>query len=419
MEVAEVRYVGIARWLGRAAWVTFVVGWFGVVFVPFAALASDDQPELPFWLIAAALAFPLSALLGLARLMVMDKHELGATTLSASDRGLHVTAPGRVMDLSRDALVQAALWPGGMVVSDRRGRELHVPMARADAVRLLDELELGAAVHRAVFRSRAGRRRLPPYLVGFIAGAVLIGLPIFIDTTFFCLAVFFGWVPFVTAAFVARWWTRVTITVGFDGVHATWAGRRVFAPFDSIAAIPSEARVLALALHDGRVVRIPCDVADQAFVEAVRDRVTLAKQATANLGQAPVLPVFAQRGTRSVAEWQRGVRAEVIAHAGYRISGSALDSSREVLQAPLASCERRVGAAMALSALGDDADRERIVRVAKACASARLGVALRAVAERGLAVRKVRAALAEAERAVSQCARQSRPASAVAPRPPA
>ncbi len=83
--------------------------------------------------------------------------------------------------------------------------------------------------------------------------------------------------------------------------------------------------------------------------------------------------------------------------ASFRAQALAPEDAGEVLGDPTATTEQRIGAAVALRALGDEASTDGIRVAASGTAEPRLRVALEKIAEDADAAAEIEAALAEEE----------------------
>ncbi len=191
------------------------------------------------------------------------------------------------------------------------------------------------------------------------------------------------------------------VSIGEDGVLLRWAGRRRFLSFSSIRAVRTTPLGIEidLASEDEPVVEIRLTHRAEAETQrrnAMHDRIE--KGIAAHQALEPIEDeALLARGSRSIDEWmQQMAMLGAGDAAGYRVMAIPRERLWAVLENPGAAASAREGAALALHARLDDAERERLEAIAEKSASPRLRIALDAVVTRGAADPKLRVALLDA-----------------------
>lgn len=184
------------------------------------------------------------------------------------------------------------------------------------------------------------------------------------------------------------------IVVGADGVTIRRAVQREFVSFREIASVSLErsgarsAAAIVLTLRDGRAVRVPIPLGNDEAAAALAWRIQLGLAAAAEQADAPARLALLHREGRTIQDWRRRLEGVAGADAGYRAVPLSQPDLEAILAAPSSTVEQRLGAALALRALGrrdarapSAAPKLRIA--AEQCASPRLRVALGKLAEDG------------------------------------
>ncbi len=174
------------------------------------------------------------------------------------------------------------------------------------------------------------------------------------------------------------------VEIGRDGVLLRWLSKRRFIPFTAITEVHETPLGFAMTLEDGHALEVRLtqrDKAASAQTKSILKRIEARREALAELSPGEEQSLLA-RGERELDAWLRDVRSlgEPSAH-GYRAIAIPRERLWAVLENPGADPSAREGAAVALHASIDDAERERVTAVGRATASPRLRVALDAVAK--------------------------------------
>jgi hypothetical protein len=170
------------------------------------------------------------------------------------------------------------------------------------------------------------------------------------------------------------------ITVGTDGLAFQKGLGETFVPFAELADVRLAAHGVRLVRRDGRqlLVRSIAAVSPTRF-EALKLRireVMAARDAAPTQGLAQL-----DRGGRTVPEWRASLAALARRGADYRAVGLSTEDLEALLASPDATAERRLAAALALSASKHPGAPERIRIAAAQCASERLRVAMEKTSE--------------------------------------
>jgi hypothetical protein len=189
------------------------------------------------------------------------------------------------------------------------------------------------------------------------------------------------------------------VDIGHDGVSLRWLGRERFIPFADIESALGTAFGVDLVLRDGRRVEIRLTHRKHSKVvqmKAILARIREGDVAQLSLARADEEALLA-RGGRDLEAWMRAMRAlGASASGGYRAAAIPRERLWAIVESPVADPSAREGAAIALSALLDEADRARLATLAQDTAQPRLRVALDGVS-RGHEGARLRVALEAAE----------------------
>lgn len=190
------------------------------------------------------------------------------------------------------------------------------------------------------------------------------------------------------------------VEVGRDGVLLRWLSKRRFIPFGAIeTALASELGVV-LFLEGGKRLEIRLT----QKVDGARDERSrlLSRIREGMVVQAEIIraeeEVLFVRGERDLDAWLRDMRALGSGDAGgYRTIAIPRERLWEIVESPAADPSAREGAALALHAMLDEDERERLRALVDTTALPRLRVALDGVARETDEVR-LRVALDLADR---------------------
>ena len=180
------------------------------------------------------------------------------------------------------------------------------------------------------------------------------------------------------------------MSVGADGVHSSWLGRRRFVPYKEIDRVVPEFGQLRVVMKKGkrslafrgqrRSFQASTRADHRAMVERMRAAIDehLVRDKTRETAEQVPRPRADRDG---VGDWLRELRALVVgAEGSYRKAVLSHDSLWRVVEDPSVDAETRAGAAVALGKALDDDGRARLRVAAEASASPQLRVALEAAA---------------------------------------
>ncbi len=195
-----------------------------------------------------------------------------------------------------------------------------------------------------------------------------------------------GGVALVTAATLGLWvlsrrhLSPAELVLGADGVAWQQGGCSRFAAYGVITAVAPEGRDVALTLRGGRRVRLSGTRADPVLQSTVVARIRAGMTAAA--GEIPPTLALLDRQGRTLPVWREALRA-LGAGGVYRAMALSVDDLGRAMTDPRVPAERRIGAALALSAADPEA-RTRIRVAAEASASDTVRVALEQIARDAL-----------------------------------
>lgn len=194
-----------------------------------------------------------------------------------------------------------------------------------------------------------------------------------------------SWLVAVAAVAVrtagARALGKRTILIGTDGVRIRgWRER--FIPLEQIARVDEDDDGATIHLADGPAVRLAHDrdrdELDRGSFVARLEQVRLGRSRGAP-GEA--LGAELDQGGRSVDQWLAHLRSLVGSEGAYRRARVDAETLERVVDDGAAPARRRIGAALALSALGDEPAKQRIRLAAEASTDDALREALELAAE--------------------------------------
>ncbi len=192
---------------------------------------------------------------------------------------------------------------------------------------------------------------------------------------------------------IVHYCTLRTALVGTDGVTVKSLSGRRFVPYTDVSRVRLDDRGVWLERHAGADVLLPpCPRmrkkplvmgAPPAADELVLfERIHEAMAAGGRAGEADARFGALDRRGRTIDDWKRDLRALVQrAGAGYRQVSLEPDELAQLLESASAPPERRIAAAIALSATGDEATRARLRFAVDACANEELRLVLEHAAE--------------------------------------
>jgi hypothetical protein len=379
-----------------------------------------------FWTTIACLG--VSAVAGLTMLLgetVSGRARRGVIELTADTidvaRGDDIRRH-RLADLQQGAFRE----PDGLVLRLRSGLEIRARATRDEAEALLDLAALSA--HQRVLRvpvaSSASQHRGGEVLG--VLGMVLVAPLTFFATTLsgafvalmlrtshfprhgwgikqtvlVALCVPAGVLGLIAARALAGFLGRREAVVGADGVAVEARGRRTFVPYSAITDVARTKHGVTLGMQNGSHLELPIQARVLAPLpagaepapagatsrealhrrELLFDRISTALASSNGCVSSAPLDVLDRR-TRSVDAWRDALRAQLDRTGTYRGPHLTAEQLLDVVADSRAFPERRIAAAVALSA-ADDAEQRRRVRIAAdACADDDLRAAIERAAE--------------------------------------
>jgi hypothetical protein len=170
------------------------------------------------------------------------------------------------------------------------------------------------------------------------------------------------------------------VTVGTDGLAFRRGLRERFIPFTDLEDVRLDGLGLRILLRNRRRMLLFSMVGvSPARMDALKLRI---REAIALRGAAPSLGLAnLDRAGRSIAEWRAALAALARRGVDYRGAGLSAEDLEALLVSPDATAERRLAAAVALSASKHPGAPERIRIAAAQCASERLRIALEKLGE--------------------------------------
>ncbi|MFO0759117.1 MAG: hypothetical protein U0359_21675 [Byssovorax sp.] len=192
------------------------------------------------------------------------------------------------------------------------------------------------------------------------------------------------------------------LLIGADGVIIHQAFRDRFVPYEQIASVSATAEHVDLALLDGSTVRAKARHLTAEQRAEVLSRIENAREAwRGGMSEASALARLDRRG-RSASAWREALAGLLKRDEGYREARLTREELLDALGSASASAERRLGAALALRAAGDEEATQRMRIAAEACANKKLRIALEKVAEGAGDDAAIEEAIAEEEMRVKR-----------------
>ncbi|MBP7682068.1 MAG: hypothetical protein KBB95_09250 [Deltaproteobacteria bacterium] len=389
------RLLSVSRWLAGGSFGTLAV--LSALYPHASHIPGPLQPVFALTL-PMMVAAPVVWLAGqLARLMPFREAQV-----AASPMGLDVTRDGRVRS------IPAATITLGVVVPRMVGAELRLLLTNGDelAVRvpsveagdaLLAGLALDPHQRRTDVEWNPLLRRASWAALGFFVTVVALvtavvgteGTPMAVPAVFL-LAV----VPFLVASALARAMrNRVSVgragVVARDGVHTRQLG------FDDVIAVR----------HVGEQLQLVREGAEPFVVSMHGLEPSVAKQLVERMAQGLIrfrelvgsrAEIFA-RGGRDFEAWKEDVRRVLTEAVGFRGAALRPEDALRVVEDPEADPEARVGAALALMAVGGDDEKLRVRVAAETTLAPRVRIALEAASEGDVEEDVIAAAVRERE----------------------
>jgi hypothetical protein len=172
------------------------------------------------------------------------------------------------------------------------------------------------------------------------------------------------------------------LTVGADGVLLQWLGTERFVAWADVAAVEAFDGGVVLVLYRERWITLRTPAAREfrhPAGEAMTERMQTAWRADrrAAAWRDEVTARLLRREGSRTREWVRALRSLAGSEdLGYREAAVLPERLWRVVEDPGAEPTARIGAAVALSALLDDASRERLLAASDACAYPWVRIAL-------------------------------------------
>ena len=243
---------------------------------------------------------------------------------------------------------------------------------------LIEALELDDARHEVtVYRAQ------PPWARHFRVLAVLLGASPWL------FANNIEWLPtwanvvivLLYALLLLPALMPLRVEVGEDGLAMHWLGKRSLLRFGDIRSVSASKIGVDLVLMNGKTQEIRLTQKDNAADAAIADLVDrLERGITAHeSAAAPDEEALLARGSRDVATWLHDMRALGSGASGYRDVLVPRERLWSVLESPSVNPSAREGAALALSASLDEAERARLAMLAQRTVWPRLRVVLEGV----------------------------------------
>jgi hypothetical protein len=327
-----------------------------------------------------------------------------AGRVTATGTGLRVDVEGDTVFVSAADIAAAFVTgPDGVVLEERSGEVLTLRGIEEPSA-LLERLGFDADRRAVDVRLRghlgglftAWATAVAVMLLAF--GGPALGAPL--ASVLLALAVL------VAGVAATRRYARRRMLVGLDGVRLVGAWRTTFLPYAALRQVTPEwvhlraperaqakelepANAFYLRRRSGDAILVPLAGHPADEVEALRRRIEAGIERSRAAPRA-ALDVLA-RGGRTVLDWR--VDLERATRQSFRTAALPQDEIDAVLADPAAPAEARVGAALALRAMGDAQLRVRVA--AESTASPRVRAALEAAAEDEIDDARIAAALDE------------------------
>lgn len=389
------RLLSASRWLAGGAFGTLAV--LSTIYPHSSHIPGVLMPLFALSVPAMIMA-PVVWLLGLgARVLPFRDAQVAASPL-----GLDVTRGERVRHVPARSITLA------VVVPRAEGAELRITLTNRDELVLrVPSIAAGDALVAALGLDPHQRRTdvvWNPWRRRALAGGTALGLTATLFVTLVTLAegsamgvpLFFLMtvVPFLVASAAARA-MRNGVSLGRAGVVAREALRTRQLGFDDVVAIR----------HVGESAQLVREGAEPFVVSLKGLDASVAKQLVERMAQGlsrfrdlvgSRADIFA-RGERDFATWKEEVRRLLTEAVGFRGPALRPEDALRVVEDPDADPEARVGAALALMAVGGDDDKLRVRVAAETTLAPRVRVALEAASEGDVDEDVIEAAVRERE----------------------
>lgn len=380
------RFPGLGRWVGVAGILAFLAP-IGVIAIAGLHKEIAVVGLLYLGMTGANFATSVAAALAAVPLGPKDRAQLKASTagleIARRDRSGALGAPRFI---PRSRIVDGFFVPGfppRVQIRLTGSEELDIDVTtEADGDALLSALAIGARRRRAVVLLGSPNQQLAAVIgaIQLMTFAYMMALPfVLIFTTLRYLtliAAAWGLVALAIVTLARRAFRPTQVVVGRDGVRVQRSFKREWVPFTALESIELDREALRLRRRGAGsvVLRSTPDV-----LEGLARRIREA-QSLGAAGAARAAAALERRG-RPLAAWREALRGLLAAEAGYRIASFTPDDVLDALEDPAAPPDRRIGAAVALSAAGVPEARARIRIAAEASADEDLRAALEQAAE--------------------------------------
>lgn len=198
---------------------------------------------------------------------------------------------------------------------------------------------------------------------------------------------FFGFPPLYFLVWSMLGSVATRVSVGADGVHTSWLGRRKFVPYREIERVVPELGQLRIVTKDKRSIvlrgqRRSFRASTRADHRAMVERLRAAIEEHVARDRTREALEHLPRARASAGEWLRELRALAVgAEGSYRRAVVSHDALWRVIEDPSVDAVACAGAAVALGSALDEQGRARLRVAAEASASPKLRVALEAASK--------------------------------------
>ncbi|MFO0556265.1 MAG: hypothetical protein U0271_48255 [Polyangiaceae bacterium] len=386
----------VRTWLGRVA--------LGCLALPILGLAAVDwmprssQPALVAGLLWTLLASPVLAIVSGA-LGLFARSSRGS--LGVVDRELVVRTGSRERRYPLEALEWGSVSPlsNEVEIAVRGSDRIHAKVSSVEAGQALLQATGLDEQHRTL-RVQLGETTFITLMAWLLGPTTAWPAIIVLGRALHWPSLLSAWslvaILLALPPLARRLLGPATLTIGSDGLLVQRALTSQFVPFADLQRVTPAAQEVTLHVSGGRRLRLHARHLTQKSSEQLMRRIDLAHTAWSSGGGEEAALASLERGGRSLAEWRDAMR-DAIRGGGYRDTSLQRDEVVGVLESHGASDARRLGAALALVATGDDTDRVRVAKTAEACANPRLRVAFDRIAAKSTTDAELEAALAELE----------------------
>ena len=197
-------------------------------------------------------------------------------------------------------------------------------------------------------------------------------------------------------------WGPAKLVVGADGIVIDRLLRDEFVSFADLASTTMKHDRVTLTRNDGTRARARARHLDEVQQAELRARIDAATAAFHRGEGEPEALSQLDRGGRAIDAWRASLRVLLDRQSSYRETPLTREQLLAVLESPAAPAERRLAAAVSLSAAGGAEIATKIRVAAEACARPQVRIALAAVADGDVDDAAIEAAIAEDEASKSR-----------------